>query len=631
MTQGNAVPHASSGGDEVVPQRNSPDDCAPTSHNRRFKILVVDDFEDNRELLRRRLNRLGHEVVEASDGFEALRTVNQECVDLVLLDIMMPGMEGTEVVETIRRTWSSLQLPVIMVSAKDQSDDVAYCLKLGANDYITKPIDFTVAMARIEAHLERKRDHEISFEQLVNDEAARLTQAVRESYETFRRTDDRHERRTDKRRQTGEDVQYLLDHDGLTGLENRVAFYKRLEECLASPEAALREPVLLFVDLERFKSINDAHGHLVGDQLLQDVAFRLRDVVGDRAVLARLGSDEFAVLFLEEGHEGAGLELGESIIAAFAEPFDVSGREFWLRATCGIARAASCGERPDVLMRAADLAMRRAKAEGRSRITVFEPNLLEAQRERSTMEVDLRRALHQGELELYYQPVIRVSDHKVSCFEALVRWNHPQKGVVHPEAFMSVAEEVGLSREIDHWILAEACREAADWPANLHIAVNVSPAQFVSPDLATVIRSVLEGSGLPPNRLELEITESSLLDAADRSTVILEGLRNIGVRVSIDDFGTGYSSMGYLKDFQFNRLKIDRRFIECIGRNTTSTEVVRAIADLGIRIGIDTTAEGVETCSQFAAVVEHGCSEVQGFYVSKPLTATGAREFIVRL
>ena len=607
----------------------SPDEPIPTE-DRVFRILVVDDFDDNRELLRRRLTRLGHEVLEACDGFEALRILDVEKVDLVLLDIMMPGMDGTEVVKTIRQTRSSLQLPVIMVSAKDQSGDVAHCLRLGANDYITKPIDFTVGLARIEAHLARTKDHEICRNELSENVATRLNRAVAESYESLRLTNEELERETQNRRRTEERAEYLAHHDALTGLRNRASFYGYLEQCLTKGKIDAHEPALVLVDLDHFKVINDTHGHLVGDQLLYDVAVRIQGVVLDRGVLARLGSDEFAVLVFEEGHPSTAYVVGEAIVDAIAKPFTVSTGELWLSAHCGVARAASCSGRPEMLVRAADLAMRRAKVEGGSRITVFEPGLLEAQRERSEMEVGLRRALHHGELELYYQPMVRSSDHTISCMEALVRWNHPEKGVILPEAFIPVAEEVGLSCEIGWWILHEACREATTWPHDLNIAVNVSPVQFIHPQLPAAVASALSASRLHPGRLELEITETCFLNNDSRCSSILKSLQNIGVRISIDDFGTGYYSMNSLRDFQFDKLKIDRRFIECLGKDITSDQVVSAVAELGIRIGIGTTAEGVDTELQLTAVVKHGCSEIQGYYISKPLTRADVHRIIER-
>ena len=573
------------------------------------RILVVDDVPDNREILTRRLSRRGFAVTEAGGGIEALRILERQEIDLVLLDIMMPDLDGTEVVRTLRHTRSPSDLPIIMVTAKSQSEDVAQSLEFGANDYITKPVDFTVALARIRTQLERKR-------------------AAERSSETLRRTSERLASEMDGLRRSEERLRYLAYHDVLTGLYNRVAFRRRLEEALEDPATLAREPVLVFVDLDRFKAINDVHGHQLGDGLLQQVAGRLREASGEGASVARLGGDEFAVLALEDGRREAGREIAGRIVAALSRPFEVADRQMRIGASCGVARASFCGGQAEILMKASDLAMYRAKAEGRSRVVLFEPHLLEAQRERSAIEVGLRRAIELGEMEVHYQPLLRAKNGELACLEALARWNHPERGAIPPMAFIPIAEESGLINEIGLWVLREACREAVGWPAPLRVAVNLSPTQFAHDDLIGNIRAVLEETGLAPDRLELEVTETGLLDAGERNMAILEAIRALGVRVSIDDFGTGYSSMSYLQTFVFDKLKIDRRFVECLDDSPKSAAIVNAIVQLGIEIGVDTTAEGVETEAQFTAVVEQGCSEVQGYLLSRPLSAADARAFI---
>ena len=616
--------------DVINPIHSMPADSSAASYERAWTILVVDDFADNRELLRRRLCRGGYDVIEACDGYEALRVVEQRHIDLLLLDIMMPGMEGTEVVKVLRQKHSALQLPIIMVSAKDQSDDIANCLKLGANDYITKPVDFTVALARVEAQLERKRDVERSSRRDHSLQPRPVDQPLADRHKVEGHANAWAERQSDGEPHFVDPHQSSVDHDSLTGLQNRTLFRRRLDEHFGDCTKPGLEAALLLVDLERFKTINDVHGHLVGDELLKAVAWRICEAVGERDLIARLGSDEFAVLVPNDDPPGLVYEIGERVRRALSTPFKVQAKELWLRASCGIAWASSSGRRPDDLLKAADLAMRRAKAEGHGRLVTYKPDLLEAQRERSVIEVGLRRALHQGELEIYYQPIIRTCDHRLACFEALVRWNHPEKGVLQPESFLPIAEEVGLASEIGSWILLNACGEAVAWPAHFHVAVNVSGAQFASDELIGNVRKALTATRLQPNRLELEIPELSLLDAGDQNMATIVALRTLGVRISIDDFGSGYSSMSYLRKFSFDKLKIDRRFIEHLGENGSNADIVKAIAQLGIRIGIDTAAEGVETHSQFAAVVEHGCSEVQGYFVSKPLTASDALELITK-
>ena len=527
-------------------------------------------------------------------------------------------------VRRLRRTCSDSELPIIMVSAKSQSEDVAESLELGANDYVTKPVDFTVALARIKAQIERKRraDAERRARHGIEERACVLERDVEEGRETLRQAAERLEAEASGRRQSEERLEHLAYHDALTGLSNRAAFRARLEQALGDPMAMARGPELLFIDLDRFKPINDVHGHQVGDLLLQEVARRLTEVAGEAAV-ARLGGDEFAVLTMQDGWPEAGLLLGERIVAALREPFEIAGRHLQIGASCGVATAAVCGPDAEAVMKASDLAMYRAKAEGRCRVAIFEPRLLEEQRERSAVEIDLARALRQGEMEVYYQPLVQTDGKRLSCFEALVRWNHPERGLISPGLFIPIAEEIGLINEIGLWVLREACREAAGWPAPLRVAVNLSPAQFAHEGLIANIEDALASSGLAPERLELEITESGLLDVGERNVAILEAIRGLGVRVSIDDFGTGYSSMSYLQSFVFDKLKIDRRFVERLDEGASSAAIVDAIVKMSASMGIDTTAEGIETEAQLAAVIRHGCSEVQGYLVSRPLPRRG--------
>ena len=624
--------HARASSAAPLPTRSPPPARTDGATEPAGRILVVDDVADNRDILTRRLMRRGFEVLEADGGVRALEVLEREAVDLVLLDIMMPDLEGTEVVRRLRETRSDSDLPIIMVSAKSQSEDVAESLELGANDYVTKPVDFTVALARIKAQIERKRraDGERRTRLGIEERASTLERDVADGRETLRRATERFESEASGRRQSEERLQYLAFHDALTGLSNRAAFRTRLEEALADPATMAREPELLFIDLDRFKPINDVHGHQLGDLLLRDVALRLVEVVGDAGSVARLGGDEFAVLTMRNGRADAGVALGERIVAALREPFVVAGRHLRIGVSCGLACARDCGGEAEALMKASDLAMYRAKAEGRCRVAVFEPRLLEEQRERSAVEIDLARAIRQGEMEVYYQPLVETDGQRLSCFEALVRWNHPERGVVLPALFIPVAEETGLINEIGLWVLREACREAAGWPAPLRVAVNLSPSQFAHEGLIGAIEDALRSSGLAPERLELEIAETGLLVAGDGNVAILEAIRALGVRVSVDDFGTGYSSMSYLQSFVFDKLKIDRRFIERLDDGAGSAAIVDAIVGLSTSMGIDTTAEGIETEAQLAAVIRHGCSEVQGYLVSHPLTASDARAFIAR-
>ena len=589
----------------------------PGDDDKPAKILVVDDVPDNRDILTRRLARRGFEIVEAGNGTEALDVLSREDIDLVLLDIMMPDIEGTEIVREIRKTRSQTDLPIIMVSAKTLSEDVAESLELGANDYVIKPVDFTVALARIRAQLDRKR---------AADEVTRKTIAERAA---LRRTSEMLEEESSSHKRSQGRLQYLAFHDDLTGLMNRVAFRDVTERALSSPAQCDRGLVLLFIDLDRFKAINDVYGHDVGDQLLKEVGARLRATLTDTLAFARLGGDEFAALVAEDGVEGKAMEIARAIIDTLGEPFEWSGQTpLQIGASVGAAPADVCDFTVETLMKAADLAMYRAKSDGRCRAIEFDPRLLEQQRERSLLEVELRRAIELGEFEVHYQPLLDAQTRDLSCFEALVRWRHPEKGLMAPGTFIPAAEESGLINALGAWVLRRACADAAAWSQPVRVAVNLSPEQFRHPDLISTITDALAKAGLEPDRLEVEITESCLLDAGEKNVAILCAIRELGVRVAIDDFGTGYSSMAYLQNFVFDKLKIDRRFVSDLDSNSNTSAIINAIVQLGTTIGIKTTAEGIETEAQLQAVISHGCSEVQGFLLSEPIPAAETGPFI---
>jgi len=582
------------------------DPGAPPEHKTR--ILVVDDVADNRDILVRRLARRGFDAVEAGGGRQALDFIARETFDVVLLDIMMPDMSGNEVLREIRRTRTDIELPVIMVSAKTQSDDVVESLSLGANDYVTKPIDFNVALARIANQVSRK--HAADAERA---EAHGLRRAVMSESEN--------------RRHSEEQLQYLAYHDPLTGLLNRSAFRDLLNQALDDLAVSDTKPAVLFIDLDRFKKVNDNYGHQVGDLLLKAVGDRLRAVISPGIELCRLGGDEFGALIL--GHTGSDYAMAQAeiIVAALEQPFEVDGRTLQIGASCGVALASSVAAELDVLVKAADLAMYHAKKTGRSNTVLFEPRMLLEQDERRALEEDLRLAVRHGEFKVFYQPLIDVPTGKVRSFEALIRWPHKTRGLIAPDTFVPLAEETGLIINIGEWVLREACKQAMEWSTDISVAVNLSPLQFRNPSLIGSIVGALAASGLSPSRLELEITESALLGAETRNHEILRSIRNLGVRVSIDDFGTGYSSMSYLQNFAVDKIKIDKRFVQGLDNGKSSAAIIQAIINLGIEIGVGTAAEGVETTEQLNSVLERGCTLVQGYLFSRPLTAEDATRF----
>jgi len=587
-------------------------DVQPASQNKR-RVLVVDDVADNRELLTRRLVRRDFEVVEAVGGHDALAKIAESAFDIVLLDVMMPDLSGNEVLKQVRADPRHADLPIIMVTAKAQSDDVVSSLGLGANDYITKPVDFDVALARINTQLARKRA----------TEAARQEQE--QLQQRFMVLDEELEKETRKRSVSEDRLRFLAYHDTLTSLMNRQGFRDCLANVLDEMPVKGNEPALMFIDLDGFKAVNDHYGHDIGDKLLAGVGKRLADFLGEQALVARLGGDEFAAV-LEDSRDHIERRAG-SLVEALSQPYSIDGHAVRVAASCGLARAGCFGNDLDGLINAADLAMYHAKAKGSGCVVLFETKMLEQQRERRQLEIDLHHAVANMEFEVFYQPILDVNSRRITAFEALLRWPHKVRGMMSPATFIPIAEETGLITQIGVWVLRRACEEALKWPDHICISVNLSPIQFRSPALLANIVNILAATGLAPHRLELEITESALLEAEGKNIQILEAIREMGVRVSIDDFGTGYSSLAYLRNFRFDKIKIDRRFIQGLQDNSSDAAIVRSIVMLGRSIGVGTTAEGIETEDQLVSVVSEGCILGQGYLFSRPLTASDASSF----
>jgi diguanylate cyclase (GGDEF)-like protein len=426
-----------------------------------------------------------------------------------------------------------------------------------------------------------------------------------------------HEDITEQRRSEAK-IAHMAHHDALTDLANRVLLNERLEDALTRVHR--NEIVAIHhIDLDQFKAVNDTLGHPAGDKLLKMVADRLRRLVRESDTIARMGGDEFAIAQVAIADPADATALAQRIIKSMSEPFDIDGRQAVVGASVGIAVGPGDGSSPDDLLRNADLALYRAKGDGRGTFRFFESEMDLQMQARRILEQDLRKALPAGEFELYYQPVVNLASNEVSGFEALIRWNHPEQGVVAPGAFIPLAEDIGLIVPIGEWVIRQACATAARWPEDLHVAVNISAIQFRNPGLLQVIVGALAASGLPATRLEIEITETVLLQDKETTLAILHQLRALGVGISMDDFGTGYSSLTYLQCFPFDKIKIDRSFVKDITENTGSLNIVRAVAALANGMGMTATAEGVETREQLDKITSEGCTEVQGFLFSKPL------------
>jgi diguanylate cyclase (GGDEF)-like protein len=552
-------------------------------------LLIVDDDAMNRDALSRRLSRTGYTVLTAENGPDALALVSANRVDAVLLDVMMPGMSGLDTLRHLREARSVSDLPVIMVTAKDGSHDVVEALDLGANDYVTKPIDYAVALARIRAQVTARRA------------------------------------------------------DPLTALPNRVLFMERLNRLLQrSRQPGGRPFAVFFLDVDRFKVINDSMGHAAGDELLVGVARRLEKALrgsdgcyraDSDLTLARMGGDEFTILLDGVGTADQAQAIAERLRTVLLEPFEVQGREVVTSVSIGIVVSADRYVRAEEMVRDADTAMYRAKELGKGRCEVFDTSLLAAAEARLQIESDLRHAIERGQLVLHYQPVVSLVEGRLFGFEALLRWEHPTRGLIPAAEFVPTAEETGLIVPIGRWVLTEACRQVLAWDheypdcRDLTISVNLSARQCMQPGLVTDVERVLQDSGIPPRRVKLEIAESIVLENADAVARVLHDLRALGVQLGLDDFGMGYTALTYLERFPFDTIKIDRTFVSAV-QNGANAEIIRALVSVAEDLNMNVTAEGVETGEQRDRLRELACGFGQGFYFHHPLTSQEARAIL---
>ena len=425
-------------------------------------------------------------------------------------------------------------------------------------------------------------------------------------------------------------IALMVRHDALTKLPNRILFRERMEQAIAMIGRGMTF-ALMCLDLDKFKQVNDTLGHPVGDALLVAVADRLKACVREGDTVARLGGDEFAIIQIDMRQADDANVLAQRIIAAFREPVDVDGHRIMTGVSIGVAVAPGDGVLHGTLMRNADIALYLAKAEGRGSARFFEAEMDARIHTRLVLEQDLQGAVGRNEFELYYQPLVSLVRNRIVGFEALLRWHHPLRGVVSPLEFIPVAEETGLILAIGEWVLRTACHEAKNWPDDIGVAVNLSPVQFRKDDLVATVQAALAASGLRPERLELEITESVFLRDTDGTLKALNQFRAMGIGVALDDFGTGYSSLGYLRSFPFTKIKIDQSFVRDMTTNKDSATIVSAVTSLGKCLGMATIAEGVETLEQLNRLRETGSTQAQGYLFSRPRPASEVPWLIDRL
>ena len=518
----------------------------------------------------------------------------------------------------------------------DADRKLVFCNKQYADLYLLPPELMTPGVTQAQILDHRIRNGiipKLNAEKYVKDRAAKAGTSVRSDTMVelsdgrtlsviIRPTPDggwvtTHEDVTERRRAEAQ-VAHMAHHDSLTDLPNRVLLQERLEAALSHVRQE-RQAAVLYLDLDHFKNINDTLGHSIGDKLLKAVARRVRACIKDVDTLARLGGDEFAIIQANLEQPSDAAALARRIREAVTAPFELDGHRMLVDVSIGISTAPNDGSDADQLLKNADMALYGAKSDGRGTYRFFEPEMDARTKARRALELDLRKALVNGELELYYQPLVNLDRNRVTGCEALLRWHHPERGMIAPSEFIPIAEETGLIVQIGEWVLTKACADAVTWPRDIAVSVNVSSAQFKNQALTLKVISALSASGLSPHRLEIEITETVLMQNNESTLATLHRLHDLGVRIAMDDFGTGCSSLSYLRNFPFDKIKIDRSFIHDISEQDESVAIVRAVTSMASSLNMVTTAEGVETPTQLERIRALGCTEMQGYLFSRPL------------
>lgn len=587
-------------------------------------ILIVDDTPNNLRFLSTTLTEQGYKVRSVTDGLMALTVAQAAKPDLILLDIMMPNIDGYEVCQRLKANEKTIDIPVIFLSALDEVLDKVKAFSVGGVDYITKPFQLQEVLARIQTHLSLR-----SAQKEINQLNAELEQRVRQRTAQL-------EKEIAERLQAQERLLHLALHDVLTGLPNRTWFMKRLEQLMQQVRQQTGYHfAVLFLDCDRFQSVNDSLGHLVGDQLLVSISRRIELCLRPGTMVCRLGGDEFTVLLQDISNSNDAAKVAQDILRELASPFQIGDYQIFTNVSIGIVMGNDLYKQPEHILRDADTAMYRAKANGKACYQLFEPTMHCHALDSFQLESDLRQALERNEFVAYYQPIINLETGKISSFEALVRWNHPEKGMVYPDKFIPIAEEMGLVIAIDLFILRQACQQLRNWQnegiadVSLTISVNLSVKHFMSFNLLEKIDLILQETGIDGHSLILEITESDIMQNAEFAVKIIEQLQIRHIQLSIDDFGTGYSSLSYLHRLPIDHLKIDRSFIMRIGKNGKNTEIIGAIIALAKSLGICTIAEGVETQEQLDQIRELSCELGQGYLFSQPVEAKIASNLLV--
>jgi len=678
----------------------------PSAH----RLLVVDDEFGNRDMLSRRLERRGFAVEVAASGDEALLKIKSSQFDLILLDNMMPGMSGLDLLQLLRATHSAGELPVIMVTAQAESANIVKALRCGANDYVTKPIDFPVVVARIESQLSRLEAERAlraseaplasmagawewdlqtgavvysdRWKKIMGFDVSAELNGLDEWMSRIHPADSERVRAAVEDHLAGRTESFSSEHrlqdslgayrwvltegtvardalalglrfigtlrqisagnglDPATGLANRDVGLAELRNLLETAQSdASSTGAALFVEIDRAKTLNDSLGYSYGSEFLGAVSMALSRVLSTEypqggVTLSRFAGDKFLFTMSKMSRPSDATQLASAILASVDTPVNVNGRLLDLAASVGIAPVSPSYESAVAILRDADLALESAKSRGRNRYVVFDLEMSKQAASRDQIEQDLRYAVLENKLSVYYQPKISLATGMVCDFEALVRWNHPTQGMLTPMQFIPIAEQTGLILLLGEWVLREACRQAVEWnkrfpmPGMLPVSVNVSPRQLEDRNLPSKVAAILKETGLPPACLKLEITETAVMEDPERAVAVMKKINELGVSWKLDNFGSGCSPFSHLHRFPFDTLKIDRSFIQSMESSSERKDVVGAIITLAQRLGMTVVAEGVESADQMAMLNQLGCEMAQGFLFSPAVPPEDAVRFI---
>ncbi|MBF0188041.1 MAG: EAL domain-containing protein [Magnetococcales bacterium] len=563
-------------------------------------VMIVDDSSNNIRLLAKILGK-DYRVRYATHGRDAIDQVTKDPPDLILLDVMMPEMDGFEVCSVLHTHATSRDIPIIMVTALNDNASEMRSFECGAVDFLTKPVNPAVVMARVGAHLALKRER---------DELARANHMLNQEIE--------------ERRKLEKQLREMAEYDALTKLPNRKLFRDRLQQAMLMGERNTALFALLFIDLDRFKWVNDTLGHDAGDDLLVSVSERLKGVVRKSDTVARLGGDEFTIILNDIHHDSMAELVARKVLEQLSLPFEIKGQPVDISGSVGIAIYPDDGTNSEDLVKCADSAMYLAKESGRNTFFFFSPEVNNQAVARIRMEHEMRRALDKAEFFVDYQPKVNVASGTLAGMEALVRWDHPRDGILFPQHFLGTAESSGLIIQIGEWVLKQACQDAVEWIAagfqTLKLSVNLSAIQFHEPErLVDVVTRTLEETGFPAQNLELELTEYMMIKDPEQATKTLNILKGMGISIAMDDFGTGYSSMALLKRLPIEVIKIDRSFLENLNIDPRNKTFISAMVSMAKKLGLHVVVEGVEEMDHIKMLKKYGSDEVQGFLFSPPL------------